>query len=264
MVDRTKKPVKAARRSESEDFFAQFGQPQEETDESSKREKATAAVDSAQQALIERIGALDARLTQVQSQNMALMSSMGDRKVGQPVRPAVEMDLSDLPDPLEDPKGYSKAFNARLQKTILDNVSAIREQEAEQNRLQAEQAGKVEAIWADFSDEYAEYAENQDKVSFAAEKALTKLSRKGVANVQKYMEVAREDFFKSVVKEYDNIFGKPNGAGAEAEEDGDNIRTSGVFGGSQLSAAKKKTDDGEDKGGLVEDIHTIQRKLGLV
>lgn len=204
-------------------------------------------------ALRGQIAGLTSQLSQLQSERLSWMSQptapvQQQQQVIAPQPPSFD----DLPDPLDDPKGYAAAVRDRTRQTI------EAERRAEQQRREAEAAAsaRYEGLWNDFSTTHADHAADPELVEFAAQKAAKKAIAKGV-DVQRYMFSARDQFFKDVVAEIDAIRG-PRSPSDDTDDDTDeDLRTMGLPGGFESGGRptpKRKAKPGPSMSEVINDF----------
>lgn len=203
--------------------------------------------------LMKQIAEMNARLEAAERTNIALLSAAP--KQPEPQIKYEDPSDDDLPDPTMDPGGYARAVSARAEKRLEAYMA--------QQRQEAQQKSTVETsakdLWTDFSSQYEDYAEDEERVSFAAGQVMKELQSRGI-DVARYTTTARDKFFKDVTSRMDKIFGKPGND--EDDETPEATRTAGVFGGLE-SGGKPAKGSQEQPGDMIKDLHDLQRKSGF-
>lgn len=193
-----------------------------------------------------------------------------------------------IPNVNEDLDGY---IEAKAQNVLINDRNK-RGREAFQSKTSKTLDEKVSELWADFDQDFPDYAGNRARVEFAAETVLKRAVKRGM-DPNRYMFVARDRFLGDVAKEYDNIFGAPEIEEEEIEEaprsrrgrparavarnntrrrpreetdDGDIGRTAGLFGGNDSGGPRpaQREISGDAAGSMLDDIYTMQRKNGFL
>lgn len=192
-----------------------------------------------------------------------------------------------LPDPALDPDGYDAALARRNE--IRDTNR--RNKEDFQRRRNDDIDTKTTELWADFGDEYPDYAADKERIDYIATQVVKAAVKKNL-DVQRYMFGAgRSRFMKDVTKKYDKVFGEPevdeandddfenapprrssksrdlssrNSRSRRRSEDDDEGRSVGVFGGNESGGrTSRRNVDAEDGPSMLDDIHAMQRKTGF-
>lgn len=191
-----------------------------------------------------------------------------------------------LVDPALDPDGYA---NALAQRTRIENDNARKTFDAD-NRRQLTVKERADNLKAAFAEKYPHLVDDEDsenRIDFISTRVAQAAQKRGV-NVERYMFQTTDKFVDDVAKQYIKTFGEPE-TGEEDFEDNfedhrpaprarskpasrrrnrqedDNVvsRTSGIFGGSESGGRPGRTVDEETGGGMIEDIHAIQKKSGF-
>ena len=182
------------------------------------------------------------------------------------------LNLENLPDPVSDPKEYGKVLGERTaiyNRELNEHYTATQQQQT--------QGVSSAQLWEDFAEEYDAYAQDQEGVEFATNKVIATAKRRGL-DISKYMFANSDRFFRDVVKAYDARFGKPEGDDNETmetrdihqrrpakrqeqEDDRDEGRTQGIFGG-QESGSQGRAPRPPQPGDMLKDLQDMQRKSG--
>jgi len=262
----------------SDSIFDHFDMKMDDNTEPREKNK-PADVDVS--ALLGQIKALSERVDKAERTNMALMSQpVGGTESFQPNQE--QKQQKPLPDPTLDPDAYAEAVRAR----IMGETQQLIDNSRQQYNTNQQGERDISDLWTDFGKQYADYAENEDRVEFAAGVAARKAKARGL-DIRKYMFQGREQFFSDVVKIMDDTFGKSGNdddAGDTGEDDFDyeqnnrnqttrkrkatntdddnDGRTAGVFGGLE-SGGRPVNTNREQKGDMIKDLQEIQRKSGF-
>lgn len=194
-------------------------------------------------------------LEESRRERMALMSQ--PQRVVPPQEP--KFDTSNIPNPIDDPEGYAKAVRQSIDAGIkyqreLDNFNAQQERQ---------QTGKLSSLWESFQEAHPDYAENQKRVEIAATQVVQRAQQRGI-NLDQYMYANSGMFMKDVIKEMDDLFGKPT-AGDDTEVDDDDEpdnRTGGIPGGAEAGGRGSAGPKNEKLGSLTQEISQWQAKTG--
>lgn len=203
--------------------------------------------------LLKQIADLNARVEQAERTNLALLSA--PPKVAEVAPRHEEPKDDELPDPTMDPGGYARAVSERAERRIQNFMA---EQERKQ-QADNQSTNSAKDLWTDFASQYEDYAEDEERVSFATAQVMKDLKAKGI-DVARYTTTARDKFFKDVTTRMDKIFGKP---GEEADDNQEEVpnRTAGIFGG--LESGGKPSKHVDQPGDMIKDLHDLQRKSGF-
>ena len=232
--------------------------------------------------VMERLGALSQRIEDSERQ-----SAVTDTFRGQPAAsPAVfneaipQMNLDNLPDPVSNPKEYGAAIAAATLK-YQNDLSGW--ENRRQQAVTPPKLGDPDAVFEEFAEQFPEYVENEERITFATAQVSKKLAKKGI-DVQKYLFTKSPQLFKEIIKTYDDVFGKPEGLGEDGDATGDEPvtptrpkprqvqaadddanddegRTEGIFGGGEPGAGPARG-AAPKPGDLIKDIQDMQRKSG--
>jgi hypothetical protein len=204
--------------------------------------------------LLGQIEALTGQVAQLQGAQAALLAQpqIIYAQPG-PMQHEQANDFVGLPDPLDDPDNYNRALNARIDQIVADRLAAYdNEVAAAQN-----QNATADQLWNDFASTYEEWADQPDRISFAAERVVNRAKARGI-DVERYMFVTRDQFFKDVNEEATAVFGE------RGDEDGDGEvdRSAGLFGatGSPMPSVKTVDQTGSD---MLKEITDMQKKTGF-
>lgn len=191
--------------------------------------------------------------------NQAALLSTPAQQAAPQYRP-VTLDTKDLPDPVEDGKDK---YAVELAKRYKDLYEAEKFNEQVDAGVQYERQAAGQALWEDFQGSYGEYSKDQRKLRHALDETMYQARRKRL-DTDKYMYGTSTKFMKDLAKNYDDLFGKPVAVKDNDDEDEDDTRTMGVFGG-QESGGKAASDNArtpEEPGGFTQAIRDFQIKHG--
>lgn len=210
------------------------------------------------EAMKAQIAEMKAALASQQSANIALMSQPS---VSAPPQVRTSLDTKDLPDPTIEPEKYATEI-ARRGAELLDGQ---RQLDAYNARQHQSQTGRLNALWEDFNTKYPDYADNDERVKYAATSVVEQAAARGI-DVNKYMFLHPDQFMKDVVSKMDTVFGKP-----EADDEADDIveapeenRTVGIFGGAESGGKPNAGKDAPVRApSMFDDIRDWQAKTGF-
>lgn len=218
--------------------------------------------------LMKQIEGLNKRIESQDRSNLALTAAAPTIDVNLPAEPKI--NLEGLPDPLDNPKGYGEELARRTSQYNRDSQVY----EAAKNTKSGPKYDG-DALWEDFASEYGDYATDKEGVEFAVGLAVKQAQRRGLS-VEKYMYQNSDRFFRDVTKVYDKRFGKPEQGDdglddtptprrrqreASQDDDGDEGRTGGIFGGVDGGAGSRGPQKPQP-GDMIKDLQDIQRKSG--
>lgn len=245
--------------------------------------------------LLSKIDAVSAENRRLTSANLALMSQA---PVVASVAPPKDINLDNLPDPAAEPAKYAAELAKRVSAHTAATVNyASQTQNATQTRKQ-----RTESLFSDFNTQFPELAKNRDRLEFVAQKVVARAQAAGI-DAEKYMFTAKDQFFADINAEYAKVFapvaapnvdptdteptidnadpvalaeapGKPGQAVLESDDDEDDGRSAGIFGGQEsgtrASAAKAdpaeiaaREKQGIKPGDLIDDLQTMQKRSGF-
>jgi len=230
--------------------------------------------------LLTTIEGLTGRVDQMQGDFMRLATG-GAAPLAAPEAPKLaEMTLEGLPDQTEDPEGFAKGMNLRMNETLKANIAALTaHQVAEQAALTA-QGNRGDQLWSDFQESYFEKLEADlpdtiTDVTPYVETAAKAVAARAVRGVADPAQKARmldslmygtptrfmEDVFKETEKVLSPLRTPAEGEGAPGAP-GAAHRTGGIE-GTTAGVKKSRANQEEEGGTLVGDIQDIQRASGF-
>lgn len=205
--------------------------------------------------LLGQIEALTGQVAQLQGAQAALLAQpqIIYAQPG-PMHQEQTNDYTGLPDPLDDPDNYNRALNDRIDQIVADRIAAYdQDVAAAQN-----QNSTAEQLWADFNVATEDYwVEVPERISFAAERVVNRAKARGI-DVERYMFVTRDQFFRDVDAEATAVFGEQGEGDGGDEVD----RSAGLFGatGSPMPSVKTVDQTGSD---MLREITDMQKKTGF-
>lgn len=217
----------------------------------SKRETSDPEVTTA--ALLEQIGALKGEIASMSQTHSALMAQPLVTATVEPPK----VVAPEFPDPTVYPVEYARA--------VAEYTVALQRREYEtqkrENAQRVEQTNKYDTLFEDFAEAYPELAEDEDRMQFAATKAVNDAKKRGL-DPDKYMFTNSARFFKDVARQYETVFGKDEAQDEpEREERDDNSRSASIFGGLERGPRGKPSTP--PAGDMIKDLQDVQRKLGI-
>lgn len=245
-------------------------------------------------ALVGTIEGLSGRMEQMQGDFMRLATG-GAAQIAVPEAPKMaEVSFDGLPDQTEDPEGFAKGLNTRVNDTLRANMKALSEHQVAQASAVNATSARSDQLWSDFQSGYFEKLEANlpDTVSDVTpyvETAAKTVAAKAVRGISDPVQKARvldnlmygqpTRFMEDVFAEADRVLGplrvKSEGEGegkggdgpspeqmAAANAQGEPNRTAGVDAG-RASSSPQKSEEEIKAGTLVGDIQDIQRATGF-
>lgn len=221
-------------------------------------------------ALKAQLEELNRRLTEGEDARLALITNQVKVEAPDNTPKAPVVDLKGLPDPLTETEAYNTALAERVSAAIAQGNAQFHAQQ----RQAASYENNADALFEDFSEKYPLYSDNEDRIAFVAQKVAQRAQSRNI-DVQKYMFVTSDKFFRDVVKEYDGIFGKPVEESDEDEGENEDTR---VINTKNIPA---EDDDGRDtsipggqapgqrvntqlkQGDMIKDLADLQRASGF-
>lgn len=256
----------------------------------------TAAPAITAEMLLAKIDAIGAENKSLRASNMALMSQAP--VVTQVSAPPAAVNLDGLPDPVQSPKEYA----AEIAKRVSAHTNAVVNHATSTQTTAQTNKQRIDNLFNDFSSQFPELAKNRDRLEFIAQKVVNKAKESGI-NAEKYMFQAKDQFFADINDEYGKVFTavapakaadvvaeplidnadpvataeQTGGIGAALEEDEDDTddgRSQGIFGGAesgnrQSAPGRSKEEDaarakqGIKSGDLIDDLQKMQQKSGF-
>lgn len=221
-------------------------------DEPGEKVEATPDAAATIKALEEKIAALQRSNDETRRAQMAMLSQpVAD------VRPP-EPQFGEAPNPAEDPQGYAKWVDAKVEarerhKQEVDSWAA---------RQQASRSERLNSVWGDFSTRYEDLASNTEQVGIAAENVLKKARAKGI-DTEGYMFRNSNVFVDDVANEMKRLWPNLTQKNDEDDEDDDDIRTMGLPGGNEGRGRATEGMKMPKLGSLSEDISALKKKFGI-
>lgn len=221
-----------------------------------------------------------AMLRESQQRNSRTSTALMSQTAGsdQPPRVITEMNLENLPDPVTDPQGYAREIAKRGQEMIASqrNYDAWAAQRAKQS------TDAYASVWNKFTTDHPEYASHEKLVQAAATSVIAEARSRNI-DPNKLVLGDTDNFFEDVMKEMRDMAGgdtifkadtededEPNaGTGGEGaatggldeDDDGEDDRTVGVFGG-QDSGGRPNPNPKPVDTDMFAEIRKFQQKEG--
>lgn len=179
-----------------------------------------------------------------------------------PIEP-VQFSTEGMPDPSLEPEKYNAELQRRVNATVQTTLHAS--QQAQQ--AQHSDAQRAQTLWTQFSTQYPDWAEHQDRVRFAAEAVLSEAKNKGL-DTEAYISTFSDTFCADVAKKMESIFGPLEKDDEdeeldETEDTGDAGRTAGLFGGLEAGGKPAPAPGKAPPGDMIKDLQDLQRKSGF-
>lgn len=236
-------------------------------------------------ALLGTIEGLAGRVDQMQGDFMRLASG-GAAPITAPEAPKLaEVTFDGLPDQTDDPEGFTKGLNSRVNETLRANMAALTAHQAAQQAAVAAGSARGDQLWSDFQDSYFDKLEVglpdtiKDVTPYVetAAKAVAARAVRGVSDPAQKARVLDNLMYGSPQRFMEDVFNEaelvlaplrpPPGEGEGEGGEGPTPEelTAHRTGGIDAPASRKgKGEKGEGEGGsMVEDIQEIQRATGF-
>ncbi len=241
-------------------------------------------------ALVGTIEGLNGRMEQMQGDFMRLATG-GAAQITAPAAPQMaEVSFDGLPDQAEDPEGFAKGLNTRVNDTLRANMKALADHQSASAGASAASAARSDQLWSDFQSSYfdkleADLPDTVSDVTPYVETAAKSVAAKAVRGISDPAQKARvldnlmygqpTRFMEDVYKEADRVLGPlrtpSEGEGGEegptpeqvaaANKGGAANRTAVV--GARSPSPGAKSEDEIKAGTMVGDIQEIQRATGF-
>lgn len=233
--------------------------------------------------LLGTIEGLAGRVDQMQGDFMRLASG-APAAITAPVAPTMtEITLDGLPDHTDDPEGFAKGLNSRMNETLKANITALTAHQASVAAVATEQSARGNRLWSDFQSAYfdkleADLPDTIKDVTPYVETAAKAVAARAVVGVADEAQKARmldslmygtpARFMEDVFNETDRVLSPLRAmTGEEAEAakgrqtETEANRTGGIEGGTAAGKASGKPD--AEQSTLVQDIEKIQLATGF-
>ncbi len=283
-----KKKSASASEGEGEGILDILGIADPDTETTKKAADPGTAEGDRIKALLGTIEGLTNRVDQMQGDFMRLASG-GAAQITVPDAPKMaEVSFDGLPDQADDPEGFAKGLNSRMNDTLAANMKALSDHQAANVSAQSASSARSDQLWSDFQSGYfdkleADLPDTVSDVTPYVETAAKAVAAKAVRGISDPAQKARvldnlmygqpTRFMEDVFTEADRVLSplrvKPEGEGEGDEKKGptpeemaDANRTGGIAGTRQVSVGKKSEEEIK-AGTMVGDIQDIQRATGF-
>jgi len=262
----TRRRQQPAEQPQNDDIFAHFERHGRSLNEDATQTRKEAP-DAGQTALLERISKLEGSLEEARSSRQWAAPQAAERPVARVAAKDVKFDPTGLPDPLEDKDKYNTELALRINAAMQAQAQAVREEVT--SKFQGE--GASERLWNGFTKEHSEWAEYPELVETVAVRVTQEAIAKGI-DPQKYMFQNTSAFYADVAKQLNDRYGaviesdgeSPRRRAEPRDPNEDDGRAVATFGGQESGGRPAQRRSAENEGpGMIEDLHAIQRKMGL-
>ena len=220
-------------------------------------------------ALIERISRLEGSLEEARARGPYAAPAAPAQTQTRVAAKDVKFDPTGLPDPLEDKDKYNTELALRINAAMQAQAEAVRQEVTQ--KFQGE--GASERLWQGFTKQHSEWAEYPELVETVAVRVTQDAIAKGI-DPQKYMFQNTEAFYADVAKQLNDRYGavvdgdrrEPGERRGQRQTDPneDDGRAVATFGGQESGGRYSQRRSAENEGpGMIEDLHAIQRKMGI-
>ena len=189
-----------------------------------------------------------------------------------PVAQAPFPAADQLPDPVEDPKGYFAAVNKHITDGVATQMAQFRDEEDQKNTATSTRATQVSDLWDRFSKGHEDLAKYKPLVNVAAQEVVEKARAKGIDGEQFMFGAGSDRFLDEVAESVTATLKSIRDEGKEDDKGGENMENEGGQPNPALGmlpglpvASGAGGGDGMDKepaggdGGLVADIKKGQQ-----
>ena len=183
---------------------------------------------------------------------------------------------ADLPDPVEDPKGYFAAVNKQISDGVADQMAAFRDEEDQKANATNTRATQVDGLWGRFSKAHPDLAKYKPLVNVAAQEVVETAKAKGIDGEQFMFGAGSDRFLDEVAESVTATLKSIRDEGKEDKKGGEDMENEGGQPNPALGmlpglpvASGAGGGDGMDKepaggeGGLVADIKKGQQVSGF-
>jgi len=226
-------------------------------------------------ALLERISRLEGRLEEANNRPQYVPVQQQQQTVARVTAKDVKFDPTGLPDPLEDKDKYNTELALRINAAMQAQAEAVRQEVTQ--KFQGE--GASERLWQGFTKQHSEWADYPELVETVAVRVTQEAIAKGI-DPQKYMFQNTDAFYADVARQLNDRYG----AVVEGREDNgfvqpdrlpgqrqrrqdpneDDGRAVATFGGQESGGRYTQRRSADNEGpGMIEDLHAIQKKMGI-
>lgn len=228
---------------------------------------------------IEEQGKQIKELTENRSRDFPMLAPNSSN--GQPVvtvDPAkLKVDLAGLPNRDEDPEGYAREYNTRVNAALEAKAEAVRRDLTSQ----FEQQRAADRLWNGFKQAYPQWAKFESLVETVTNRTAQDLQAKGV-DLQRLMTGNPALFYKeiehSLAQQYGKLIedGGSNATGGDEDEDDDApglesdpmqydpARADFSTDGKPASKTGPTVSQGKNEPDMFDDLRAIQRRMKII
>ena len=265
--------------------MALFGTKKDDTGGKGADERST--IDARLDALGKQIDAIGGAMQSVSETNSRTAAALAGLVAGGAAgtKPGVaegsgdlpKINLTGLPNPADDPDGFSRGLNDRLVATYTQAIDSMHKTLSQRQQAVGANQEFLDELSTDFDSTYPDLAgpEKSEYVKVAAKKILTRVQRQGL-DVQKYIAADTDGFMERVAKSARVIMARETAEGDEGADtakggddtakgavDPDPFRVMVMGGDAGSAGAAAKGDDKKDKSSFVGDLIAEQKRMRL-
>lgn len=179
-------------------------------------------------------------------------------------------DLSALPDPVEDPKGYSNALNKLIADSVSTQIASFQDETDEKANADNTRALQVNSLWGRFQKANPELAKHEALVKVAAQGVVEDAIAKGIDGEKFMFGAGSGRFLEEVAESVTATIAAIRGDGKDEKKDDEEKQPDpalGVLPGMPVASgggdpeAEKEAGDG--KGGLLAEMKAGQEASGF-
>lgn len=208
--------------------------------------------------LLIQIGELKASQEAMREQNLALLTTPPQAQ--DILKPPGEVSYEGLPNPADDPAGYGRELNTRMQA----NWQAKQEYERKVSTNAQASNQRLDEVLEDIAIEYPEIGEDRDVLDFVAMQTVKAALKKGI-DKERYVFGNRARFIQDVKKTFDAKFSRKDAEETERPGPGKGRSTS-ILGGHEGGRQQEERGREEPRPretGFIKEMRDIQNKLGI-
>ena len=260
------------------DTTSMFGDPEpKKKDDAVSVEDQIKALPTSVEGLTKANEALVADNKKAQDLTMTLLATPTPTpEVVAPVVQSAFPTADQLPDPVEDPKGYFAAVNKHIAEGVASQMAQFRDEEDQKSAAVSTRATQVSDLWDRFAKGHEDLAKYKPLVNVAAQEVVEKARAKGIDGEQFMFGAGSDRFLDEVAESVTTTLKSIRDEGKEDKKGGEDMENEGgrpepalgvlpglpVSSGAGGEAAIDK-EPGAGAGGLVADIKAGQEKSGF-
>lgn len=168
------------------------------------------------------------------------------------------VDLSQLPNPQQDPQGFTRGLNEVLNQAGGQLMASARQAAVEQQN----QASVLDTAWSMFQENYPEAAEHNELIQLAASREMDALRARGL-DPMAVLANNMEGFVDTVAQRTMASINRIRGVSADEADEADNARGEVLAGGTPRPSRPNAGREQGKPSNLVDELKSIQRAMGI-